>query len=1452
MMVRDITHIIHIADLHIRTGDPDRARIEEYQAVFDEFLRTLRDLDCVQQGSCVTVIAGDVFHNKGRIESAGFQLFSKFLTKLSKLTPVFFICGNHDFRQEDLRIPDMLESMLDPWDEDGGDAAARRIYYLKSTGLHEFGNVGFGVVSVKDSLASGNTHGNAKVFPIFPSSAGFSKDVKYRVALYHGTIRASKLQNDMNSSAVSGSVTLSWFKGYDAVLLGDVHKQQVGRSEEGVYWGYPGSLVQQDHGESLYGHGFLLWDLVNGGKPTAHHVKNPYGMLTLRYKEDQDTFTVNLGGRRWQSLEEAIEHVNFPKRPFVRVHGMSITSCEMRLKEYGILPRGINRWFGANDDDGNGDGISEDMDGDHDKRIRDELEQFSAIATSEKWLEYIQLVAPELMVYVNEWFTAPEKMNVMIPEKDLGIASAIIQKLQDRATKFMKVLHLYKEALGSVLDSQRNRIQLKQVAWDYTLCYGMGNVFSFDDIKNNIALLNGKNAAGKSSFLEMLCLGLFGESTRSRVISGKKMTAKIIHNKKPLNKKAMNIRVSFMINEKCYEIVREFGVQTDKTNVSQFGVELNEIVEDGNGSLCRQTIREGTTAVNAWMEKYLGSIESILLSNFITQVDQHNFFTLRQDEQKQLLERALHLEAVTAFGDLIHEAKLAHSYAIGQVSAVVETTQRMQSHEVVEAPEALGERLQRLEAEYQEMVAYRNQLHQVIGPKFQFDENVDYVEQKTHWKNVLTKLGTMSEADRIKAYEKRGARLQEIERLETLLMKAVEETEDTEKGPEENAHDDENDYEVALANLAQAEENCAAWTKEKPEVTSEYTMDMLIRMKKECKAWKSSHKSLISLYESDKRYHVYVEKLQNVRKPTVAKPDRVTEVEEPWNLIEGYTSLQDRWMKLMENRFQVEKSMEEYLTWKKKYASWRKKYVHVAQDDAPLMEYQTELQHKKEALETIRAKEKQKQDMLENVKDLQRELKDYENIPFNPECWACAQQSWRKHMEDKNNRIEKLQKLVAKLEGQVQGLYDQSEVDAQEELVQKIKELEEWIEWKQKYHTELNVWEEQLSYWTDWKKRWEAAQEWSTEKDRLEEELQSVSWFLWEDLQKWKTFVTEYEKQKQMESVIREEWEKVQCMVDWESKQQALHEALEFWKRVIQRHEWRNQLADAKDALIIDEKRCAKAKEMEIAQESLRQAEAGIAMKELLASDAVFNDLDATVKNLRMAYGHAQTQYDKYKESARLASAQTQYLQQLQYKEQKLETLDKWFNGTGGSGDDGYKHWIYTTKLIPMLQRELNRCLGGVEQLRMKIDYDKGNFVYFVEDGDRQPSLDKASGYQNFIISLCMRITLGRLGATRHDLRQLIIDEGFTSCDADNLAKMPEFLMGLLKAGDFDSILLMSHLEGIRDSTTKRIDITQEGCFSKIVLGGPYEASTYPKKGAETEGPPKEVKKRGRPKKAVA
>src|SRR5262249_779280 len=137
----------------------------------------------------------------------------------------------------------------------------------------------------------GDTFGQNDELPIFPNH--FPDNVNIKIALFHGTMITSTMQN---YHASTQGYPIDWFNGYDLVMLGDVHLQQIHNAEtknrEHFHWitnkqpwGYAGSLIQQNFGEPIFNHGFLLWDIRN--KLTiAYHVKNPYGFIYIKYFRD--------------------------------------------------------------------------------------------------------------------------------------------------------------------------------------------------------------------------------------------------------------------------------------------------------------------------------------------------------------------------------------------------------------------------------------------------------------------------------------------------------------------------------------------------------------------------------------------------------------------------------------------------------------------------------------------------------------------------------------------------------------------------------------------------------------------------------------------------------------------------------------------------------------------------------------------------------------------------------------------------------------------------------------------------------------------------------------------------------------------------------------------------------------------------------------------------------------
>ena len=80
-------------------------------------------------------------------------------------------------------------------------------------------------------------------------------------------------------------------------------------------------------------------------------------------------------------------------------------------------------------------------------------------------------------------------------------------------------------------------------------------------------------------------------------------------------------------------------------------------------------------------------------------------------------------------------------------------------------------------------------------------------------------------------------------------------------------------------------------------------------------------------------------------------------------------------------------------------------------------------------------------------------------------------------------------------------------------------------------------------------------------------------------------------------------------------------------------------------------------------------------------------------------------------------------------------------------------------------------------------------------------SINQASGFQNFVISMALRLSL----YGNKNCNQLFIDEGFTACDKDNLSIVPVFLKKLLLL--FETVIIVSHIDIIQDNVEDKITI---------------------------------------------
>jgi len=239
------THILHIADIHIRNF----TRHKEYREAFRKLYQAVADTP----ESTLVYIGGDIVHSKIDISPELIDLTSEFLFNLAELRTTVLIMGNHDANLNNESRLDALSPIINNINHDN-------LHYLNKAEIYKFGNIDFSVFEIATDKQDWPKCGTNEI----------------NIALYHGPVYNSK--TDVGYTISSDSVKTSDFDGFDLALLGDIHKRQFVDNDGRIY--YPGSLIQQNFGESYKNHGYTIWDL-NTIKPEFHEINNPYAYYTI-------------------------------------------------------------------------------------------------------------------------------------------------------------------------------------------------------------------------------------------------------------------------------------------------------------------------------------------------------------------------------------------------------------------------------------------------------------------------------------------------------------------------------------------------------------------------------------------------------------------------------------------------------------------------------------------------------------------------------------------------------------------------------------------------------------------------------------------------------------------------------------------------------------------------------------------------------------------------------------------------------------------------------------------------------------------------------------------------------------------------------------------------------------------------------------------------------------------
>ena len=239
--------IFHISDVHIR----NLKRHQEYREVFNNLFDVIA---LKSTKNSVAVVTGDIVHSKLEMSPELIRMLTNFFNGFD--IPTIVILGNHDMNLNNTHREDALSPVLDM-------IKNPNVFFIKDNGLFNFAGITWNHMAVD-------------IEPKHYINANSFNSEYRKIALHHGAVHSAK--TDIGYEISNEHVTTDLFAGHDMTLLGDIHKPaQFLNSKKTI--AYPGSLIQQNHGEAL-DHGILVWD-VETCTSDFIQIENDYGYVTF-------------------------------------------------------------------------------------------------------------------------------------------------------------------------------------------------------------------------------------------------------------------------------------------------------------------------------------------------------------------------------------------------------------------------------------------------------------------------------------------------------------------------------------------------------------------------------------------------------------------------------------------------------------------------------------------------------------------------------------------------------------------------------------------------------------------------------------------------------------------------------------------------------------------------------------------------------------------------------------------------------------------------------------------------------------------------------------------------------------------------------------------------------------------------------------------------------------------
>lgn len=267
-----VKKIIACSDIHIR----NLKRMDETFELLGKFIAKCIKIQYdnkLERDEMRIVVAGDLFENKISVSNEANIAASWFLTHLSDICDVIVVCGNHDYLANNKNRVDSITPIV-------SIAKNERVRYIDSELMFESGyivddNIVWCLYSTFDDF---NTPDVTELEIDYPDN-DFVK-----VGLIHGDINGAV--SDTNRVTDKG-LDPNTFSDMDFVIAGHIHKHQEIK-KNGVKIVYCSSLIQQNNGESIHGHGYVVWDTETCEYEFMELENEKYGFFKFRINDIGD------------------------------------------------------------------------------------------------------------------------------------------------------------------------------------------------------------------------------------------------------------------------------------------------------------------------------------------------------------------------------------------------------------------------------------------------------------------------------------------------------------------------------------------------------------------------------------------------------------------------------------------------------------------------------------------------------------------------------------------------------------------------------------------------------------------------------------------------------------------------------------------------------------------------------------------------------------------------------------------------------------------------------------------------------------------------------------------------------------------------------------------------------------------------------------------------------------